>query len=266
MLLCDIRNIRVATGGILMSDSSIWRLKGRFAGPTLFALLTVPAMALAFGVSVANNVTFSGLSLTSVVMIHGAMTAAWFVMLAAQAWLARSGNIALHRTIGRTSYVVAPAVFLSMMAVFIEHLHRRVHPMTETDILVDVFNWINPLAFILCWALAIRNRKNTPRHMRYMIATILAMGSPIVARLLLTYFTWIPGITNFDVLVPVQGALILAVAGWLIARDGKSGIAPSPYWVPFASNLLILIGYFSFGRSEAWSAFMNGFARLVGAG
>ncbi|TNE57180.1 MAG: hypothetical protein EP341_04225 [Sphingomonadales bacterium] len=248
-----------------MSELSIWSLKGRFAGSTLFALMTVPAIVLAFGLYVANNKTFSGLSLTSVVLVHGVLTAAWFVMLAAQAWFARSGKIDLHRTIGRTSYILAPAVFLSMMAVFIEHLHRRVYPMTETDLLIDVFNWINPIAFILCWGLAIRHRKNTPRHMRYMIATILAVGSPIVARLLLSYFTWIPGMTDLAAAIPVQFAIILGVIGWLIARDRSTGITLSPYWVPFGSNLLILIGFYTFGYSAAWSAFMYGFAGLAGA-
>lgn len=249
-----------------MSDSSIWRLEGRFAGPTLFALLTVPAVALAFGLYVANNQTFSGLSLTSVVVVHGALTATWFVMLAAQAWLARTGNIALHRKLGKASYVVAPAVFLSMMAVFIENLHRRVHPMTEIDLRIDIFNWINPLAFILCWALAIRHRKNTPRHMRYMIATILAVGSPILARILLSYFTWIPGMTDLEFTIAVQFTILLGGIGWLIARDRKSGVTPSPYLVPFGSNALILIGFYTFGYSEAWSGFMHGFVRLVGAG
>lgn len=249
-----------------MSDLSIWRLNGRFAGATLFALLTVPAIALAFGLYVANSKTFSGLNITSIVAVHGALTAVWFVMLAAQAWFARTGKMDLHRSIGRTSYVLAPVVFLSMMVVFIEHLHRRVYPMTEIDLRIDVFNWINPLAFILCWALAVRHRKNTPRHMRYMIATILAVGSPILARILLSYFTWVPGMTDLDVTISVQFAILLGGIGWLIARDRESGITPSPYLVPFGSNLLILIGFYTFGNSEAWSAFMYGFAWLVGAG
>lgn len=247
-----------------MTSGSIWQLKGRFAGATLFALLTVPATILAFMLFVAGNQTFSGLTLTPILLVHTILAGAWVLMLAAQAWLARVGNIPLHRRIGRTSYILAPAVFIFMMAVFIENLHRRTYPFIEADLLVDLFNWINPIAFIACWLLAIRNRKNTPRHMRYMVATILAVGSAILARLLLTYFSWIPGITDLNVLVAVQGSILLAAIGWLIWRDKGARIRPSPFWVPFASNLLIVIGFYTFGRSEAWSDFMHGFAALTG--
>lgn len=245
-----------------MANSSIWRLEGRFAGPTLFALLAVPATFFAFVVAYGKGITFSGLPVTNIVHIHTALASLWVLTLAMQAWLARSGRIPLHRKIGRASYVLAPLVFVSMAAVYIELLGRRTMPMTQFDLQVDIFNVVNPIGFILCWGLAIYHRKNTPRHMRYMISTMLAIATAITARLLLNYFSWVPGLDNFEVLLVVQGVLILLPVGWLIRRDAALGVTPSPYWLPFGLNLLLLVGYFSFTKTQWWSAMIHGFAGI----
>ena len=246
-----------------MADNSIWHLRGRFAGPTLFAILAVPATFLAFVVSVMAGQTFSGLSLTPILHIHLVLASLWVVMLAAQAWLARRGNIPLHRKIGQASYVLAPLIFASMVLVYVEFLGRRPFPYDELTLRFDIFNWLTPIGFILFWGLAIRNRKNTPRHMRYMISTLFAVGSAIVFRLLLNYFAWVPGFTNNDVLVAANSLILMVPLAWLIHRDSRLGITPSPYWLPFGLILLIVIGFFTFTKSEVWANFINGFAAIV---
>ena len=222
-----------------MADTSLLKLKGRFAGATLTALLAIPAVLLAFGPPYSNGVTFSGLAVTNIVHIHTAMATLWVVMLASQAWLARIGKIPLHRAIGRASYVLAPLIFASMILVYAEQLGRRPYPFTAFDLQVDIFNWVNPIAFLLCWGLAIRHRKNTPRHMRYMISTLLAISTAIIARILLNFFAWLPGLDDFNNVLIFQTVVIALPIAWLIRRDAKLDMGWSPYWVPLISNLLL---------------------------
>ena len=246
-----------------MANGSIWRLQGRFAGPALFAIIAVPATFFAFVISVAAGRTFSGLAMTPILHVHLALASLWVVMLASQAWLARAGKIPLHRSVGRASYVLAPLIFASMALVYAEFLGRRPYPYDELTLQFDIFNWLTPIGFILFWGLAIRHRKNTPLHMRYMVSTLFAVGSAIVFRLLLNYFAWVPGFTNNDVLITVNGLILILPLVWLIRRDNAQGIRPSPYWLALGLNLLLVIGYFTFTKSEAWSNFVNGFATIA---
>ena len=246
-----------------MGNKSVWRLQGRFAGPALFTLLVIPATILAFAVSISAGLTFSGLSFTPILHVHTALASLWIVMLAGQAWLARHGNRALHRMIGRASYAIAPLIFASFVLVYVEQLGRRPYPYDQLALQFDVYNWFQSAAFLLCWALAIRHRKNTPRHLRYMIATVFAIGSAIVFRILMNWFAWIPGLADNNVLVIANGLLLMLPLLWLIRRDNKQGITPSPYWIPFWAQLLTAVGFFSFARTETWGDFVDGFARLT---
>ena len=54
--------------------------------------------------------------------LHGAALTLWVVMLVAQAQLIRTGRRSLHRTLGKTSYVLAPAV----VAITTSFVHYRV--------------------------------------------------------------------------------------------------------------------------------------------
>jgi len=183
--------------------TGLWRLKGRFAGATLIALMAVPATFLAFVGSVSAGKTFSGLAMTPIVNIHLALTSGWVLILATQAWLARTGRIPLHRSIGKLSYVYAPVTFISMVMVFGEQLTRLEVPFTQEEMSLGLISYCTSTGFLLCWLLAIRNLRNTPRHMRYMIGTVFVFGTAIVARILVSWFGWIPGLTEIATLITV---------------------------------------------------------------
>lgn len=51
------------------------------------------------------------------VQIHGLLMTAWCGMIIGQAYLIRSNRRELHSVVGKASFIIAPAVFVSMVAV-----------------------------------------------------------------------------------------------------------------------------------------------------
>lgn len=121
---------------------------------------------------------------------HGLAMSAWLLLLISQAWLIRSGRRDLHRLLGRSSFVIVPLVIFTTMSF--------AHATLERDGLVPPRPYIFYLqmqllvAFSLCYALAIYNRRRPAVHARFMICTALVMIDPILARVVFFYL-WEPG-------------------------------------------------------------------------
>ena len=121
---------------------------------------------------------------------HGLAMSAWLALLISQAWLIRSGRRDIHRLLGRSSFVLVPLVIVTTLSF--------AHATLERDGLVQPRLYIFYLqmqllvAFSLCYALAIYNRRRPAVHARFMICTALVMIDPILARVVLFYL-WEPG-------------------------------------------------------------------------
>lgn len=163
---------------------------------------------------------FPGFEGTSrVVHFHVATILCWFAMLLTQATLAQKGRIELHRKIGRLSYLLAPLIVLGFALVTNYGQIRHKSP--------DLFGatLFDGSMFVLFYALAIINRKNTAYHARYMILSAIPFINPGLGRFIAP-----------EVSVPVEFLLILGLL--LTARFKKQPYRP--YLVGLGSMVLFL--------------------------
>ena len=162
--------------------------------------------------------------------VHGITATGWMLMLIAQTWLASRRNFAMHRKLGKVVYGLAPlfvvggfAVVYTMVAneesVFYETWGRR----------LAFFDSASTLFFVIAVTWAIRNKKNTPVHARWMLATVFPLIMPVVTRLDFLFQPWSADFgTRLNVSLVATELLLI----WLIYKDWKKGINYSPFaWV-----------------------------------
>jgi len=232
-----------------VSSSGSWRRYVNLPASLYFVLFLV---FLAFFNTYFSGKTFSGKPVNIFVHGHAFLATLWLTMLASQALLIRQKKFALHRTVGRSSYVIAPLVVLSLILFSHYSLNRTGIPVTVFDSRVWVYDVGQVIGFSLAWGLAIFYRKTPALHMRFMISTVLAFGSAVIFRLLLNYFNWIPGLETFDGVVWANGIVLSFGALALVWIDWKKSIRPSPYLMIFSVNLLLTIGFHTLTKSSGW--------------
>lgn len=164
----------------------------------------------------------------------------WFAMLVAQAWLAKSGRIDLHRKVGRLSYLLAPILVIGFLLVTNYGQLRHKEPGLLGATIFDGG------LFVLFYVLALVNRHNTAYHARYMILSMLPFINPGLGRFIAP-----------EVSLPVELIIILSLL--LTAYFQKK--AYRPYLVGLGSFFLFLgfILYISFANPTIiemlWNAF-----------
>jgi len=160
------------------------------------------------------------------VHLHGAVMALWDAMLITQAFLIRNGARPTHRLIGKASYVLAPLIVLSTLAL----AHLRLHEAGDdppVDLLYFVYVQLAMLSlFVLAYVLAIKHRKTPQLHARYMACTALALFDPIFARLLYNHL----GI-DFPlaqvITYTAMDAILLGLALWDWRHDRRPSVYPA---------------------------------------
>lgn len=150
-----------------------------------------------------------------VVHFHVLVIFCWFAMLISQGFLAKNGNITLHKKIGKLSYILAPLVVLSfvLMANYGQQRHKAPDLLGAT-----IFDGG---LFILFYTLAIVNRKKTDYHAQYMILSALPFINPGLGRFI-----------SPAVSLPVEFLLILTLL--LVAYRRKK---------PYRSYVTAMIGF-----------------------
>ena len=142
---------------------------------------------------------------------HGIAMTLWCVMLIAQAYLIRANRKALHRTLGKASYVLAPL----LVAATINLIHFRMKGGgTLPDIgLFQLALMVNAaVAFLVLYGLAIYYQREPALHARYMVCTVFPLFTPVTDRLI--YAQW-PSLTP---LVPTLGGVpLVQVIGFALA-------------------------------------------------
>lgn len=110
---------------------------------------------------------------------HAGIVGVWVALLIIQPILIRKKNFILHRSIGKLSYILAPAIFISIMLLS----HSRFRGFEDGW---DIGSWVTfKDLFILAVAffIAFRYRRQMDLHARGMIVTGIACIEPAVARI-----------------------------------------------------------------------------------
>jgi hypothetical protein len=210
-----------------------------------FMLLLIPVAAVGFYTTYFShlsdlNESFTAITHSSVTIfhhIHASLATLWILLLISQPLFIRYRRFKIHKAIGKISYFVFPLLILSFIPLIIIIL--------ESNYSIRAYNPIaDATLLILFYSLAVYNRKNMPRHMRYMIGTATVFLSPSVARIGKFIIGWQPKISiNFLVF----GTVYLILTG-LILLDRKHGKNFRPYilmlvvWIinQIVFNILIL--------------------------
>ena len=145
---------------------------------------------------------------------HGVMMMVWLFMLIVQPILIVSGKTSLHRLLGKTSYLIAPLVALSIFFVTRMSYYKILSEAGEVPAIASgALQFPLMIAFLIFWALAIWNKADSYVHMRYMIGTSVLMIGPGLGRALIVYFGYPfeSAVNNVDYIVMGIVALLMVI-------------------------------------------------------
>jgi hypothetical protein len=126
---------------------------------------------------------------TAVHHFHGIMMSAWIIILIVQPIFIASGKQSIHNFIGKTTYVIAPLVVVSLFLISKFNYLKSVSTLPpNVSIGTIALNIPATVAFILFYSLAIIYRHKTYHHMRFMIGTAVLLTGPGLVRILNTDF------------------------------------------------------------------------------
>jgi hypothetical protein len=201
--------------------------------------------------------------------LHGIALTLWCVMLVLQAQLIRTQRRALHKRIGKLSYLLAPA----LIAITISFVHYRVAgavPSLEqlsSFVLYFLALTLNSLvAFALFYGLAIHYRHDSQRHARWMVCTVFPLFTPVTDRLIGAH------VPPLVALVPtIDGSPILPVAGFVLADlilvgfalwDWRANKRTDVFLVALGAMLVYHASVLTLYRVPVWGAFCVWFLGL----
>ena len=228
-----------------------------FREPYFYVVLVIPAIIAAFWKTYFAVLADPPATLTPAIHVHFLIMSLWILMLVTQVVLILRKKLALHRAIGRTSFILAPLVLWTGLIAMHGALVKEPRAVTQADGGNLVLALGQLLAFALTWGLAIVYRKRRALHARFMVSTIFAMGTAIFFRI---YAFWLPGVDPGHANFLTLSALVLA----LIANDLRLGMKWSPYWCVLGLNGLAYFAFFKIAPTDGWLAFVNWFEDLPG--
>jgi hypothetical protein len=183
--------------------------------------------------------------------VHGLTAIAWIALVALQSWSAHARRLPLHRASGRAVLFVVPlfacgaALVLHSMAV---KYAGQSHPFyARFGPRLGMHDLISTVALVAMVRAALVQRRRVGLHAGYMLATVLLVLPPILARLPIGA----PPALHLGELTAGLAALALYAGR---RRDGM------PFLIVTAVMLLEVLAFESFGASSAWSGL---FARIA---
>lgn len=180
------------------------------------------------------------IEITTVTHFHAAMIVLWMLLLIIQPLLIYKKNLKWHRILGKTSYVVATLLVISLVLII------RQQQVREKSLPVFAANLLDPFLFVVYYCLAIYYRRKAAWHARFMILTTTSFIGPALARML------VPAL-------PV-------IFGWfafLLILEWRTRKVYAPYLIGlgyFLLNLGVVAYLFLYNQpllNNIWNAFFN---------
>ena len=190
--------------------------------------------------------------------LHAMTAALWMLVLVVQPVLIKTRRMALHRAIGKASYVLAPLMIVSIL--LLANHRIRIAPVDAYTIQTYILYLQLSLAALFAglYTLAVWFRRNTAFHARLMVCTALTLVDPIVIRLMF----WVQPSPTWNYQWATFGLTDLALLGmiWLDRRypPGRSLLL----WVLAALVVAQLPALFGLTDGPAWQSFARWFASV----
>jgi hypothetical protein len=181
--------------------------------------------------------------------LHALAGSLWFVLLIAQPLSIHARRHALHRALGRCSYVIAPLFVLAGVLLS----HHRLVSMSDAAFAAEGYSHYLPfyasVVFAVAYALGLRYRRLPRVHGRFMLCTALPLIDPVVGRVLFFYFPPLPSPWLYQA---VTFALATAAAG-LLVFSYRAQPAPRRALVTYFALLVAMeLGWFTFALTAPW--------------
>lgn len=185
---------------------------------------------------------------------HAIALTTWLSMLIVQPILIANNKMTAHRMIGKFSYILVPFMFVSMLLAYHNQYLRFVSEgKQETETLAFVFSpATDAIPFLIFYILAILNKRETAKHMRYMIATGIVIGGPGLGRI---FMTWM-GMDIFAAIGLITLITLLVFLALIVYdRIKKKQFRMNPYTIAFVIWLIPNILIIFFPNTPLWQSF-----------
>jgi hypothetical protein len=127
---------------------------------------------------------------TIIVHFHAFVILLWIILLIVQPFLIRYKKLALHRLLGRFTYVLAPLIVCSFIGMMFKQIgEEHVQKMPLSPILKSLYlPFTDTILFSIFYILGIKNKRNVALHARYILVTGLMFVDASLIRSLAIWF------------------------------------------------------------------------------
>ena len=182
--------------------------------------------------------------------IHGSLMGSWVLLLVVQPLLIHKHKYVAHRFIGRLTYLIAPLMVVTMVLVArLNYLKGIVDSSSQEVFSRQSITWMQIFLFTFFYSLAIYYRKDTQKHLRFMIATAIVMIGPAMSRIIFTY--WGDARLPYNVIIPLCIKTAIAASLWMV--DVTKKLNWKPYAIVLSAFILADIAYYA-RYSDLWQA------------
>lgn len=201
-----------------------------------------------------------------VVHFHGLLFFAWTLYFAFQSWLAASGQVMRHRTMGMIGVSLATAMAISGFLVAVNAMKRSAAiGMTDEGIAFAIVPLSGMLFFAVVFTLAIANIRQKEIHKRLMLLAGISLLDAAVARWFLTFLAP-PGAVGPPpvpvTIPPAFVAYLLLVAA--VVYDWRTRGRPHPVYV-YGGIALVAVKLLNWPLSTtaAWHSLAGGILAMA---
>lgn len=194
--------------------------------------------------------------------IHGFTLMAWLALLITQPILIRKKQYALHRALGKVSYLLVPLIFVFMLLVYKnQYLSAEESGMPHAESLGILFIPLtDTFPFVIFYIFAMINRSDTAKHLRYMILTAVIVLGPGLGRIFMFLF-------NFDFFTTIVSVsvVILFIFLSLIIFDKVKGkkFKINPYSIGLVIFLIPNVLILFVPQTIWWQTFAEGIVQTL---
>jgi hypothetical protein len=213
-----------------------------------YVLLILPLMLIAgFWIPYFSQIPQFEPSITTAVHVHALLLFAWVGLLVIQPLAIRNKAFAIHRVLGKASYVLLPMILIFAIAMlrkeYQEHLAggMNVAAARSAEYLSSV--QLALLAAFYVLAVVRIHHRDISEHMRYMICIALVLLPAGLARALGYWFD-VSQVSSQTVCLMVIDLSLVS----LILFDRSRHLASRPYMVALAAYLMAEAGWLVLGR------------------
>jgi hypothetical protein len=196
--------------------------------------------------------------------VHGVTLIVWCTLLISQAYLIRIKRYALHRQMGKLSYIIVPLIAFTTLDLYKYRLNELTTLGTR-DYLFTASVLIALLTFLIFYGLAIYYKRKPVIHARYIVCTVFPMFTAVFDRIIESYFPFLlPYFPDVD--GPVAQAfgltlgdvILFALCIWDWLSHKRLNVFP----VALIIHLVYHFAVLNFYKFEFWKSFCNWFFKL----